>query len=234
MDVKFGIIGAMDEEVNGLKSKMELVESVQIAGNEFFKGNLYGREIVVVKCGIGKVNAAICTQALIDRFAPQFVINTGVAGSMDARAGIGDIVVSDDLVQHDFDSTAFGDSEVGEIPRLGMRFFKADKLLIDVALSAPVDTYKLLKGRIATGDQFIADAAHKNKIKELFAPLCVEMEGAAIAHACHLNSVPFVVIRAVSDNADGSADITFEKFLNLAATNSSLIVEAILRWNTEQ
>jgi len=108
MSVKFGIIGAMTEEINNLKSKMEVLETVTIAGNEFFRGKLYGCEIVLVKCGIGKVNAALCTQALIDKFAPEFVINTGVAGSMDASAGIGDIVVSTDLVQHDFDASAFG------------------------------------------------------------------------------------------------------------------------------
>jgi len=230
MNVKYGIIGAMDEEVVYLKSKMEILETVTVASNEFFRGKLYGCDIVVVKCGIGKVNAAICTQALIDRFAPQFIINTGVAGSMHPSAGIGDIVVSDDLVQHDFDSSAM-EYEFGEIPRLGMRFFKADERLINAAFGASIDTYKMLKGRIATGDQFIADEARKDRIKELFGPLCVEMESAAIAHACYLNDVPFVVIRAVSDNADGSADITFEKFLDLAAVNSSLIVEAIIQCN---
>jgi len=229
MNVKFGIIGAINEEIAGLKSKMELLETVTIAGNEFFRGNLYGCEIVLVKCGIGKVNAALCTQALIDKFSPKFVINTGVAGSMDASAGIGDIVVSDDLVQHDFDTSAFGGCEVGEISRLGIRFFKADDRLIKAALGADVTTYKMLKGRIATGDQFIAEKERKDRIKELFDPLCVEMEGASIAHVCYLNDVPFVVIRAVSDNADGAADISFEKFLELAAMNSSLIVEGILR-----
>lgn len=233
MGIKFGIIGAMNEEVSGLKAKMEILETVTIAGNEFVRGKLYEREIVVVKCGIGKVNAAICTQALIDRFAPQFIINTGVAGSMDSSVVIGDIVISDDLVQHDFDSTALGDCEAGYIPRLGARFFKADERLIEAALATPLSIYSLLKGRIATGDQFIADAAHKQKINELFDPLCVEMEGAAIAHACFLNNVPFVVIRAISDNSDGSAEMAFEKFLGLAAVNSSLIVEAIIQWNID-
>ena len=229
MGVKFGIIGAMIEEINALKSKMEVLETVSIAGNEFFRGNLYGCEIVLVKCGIGKVNAALCTQALIDKFSPDYVINTGVAGSMDTSAGIGDIVVSSDLVQHDFDASAFGGCEVGEISRLGIRFFKADDRLIAAALGADAATYKMLKGRIATGDQFIAEKERKDRIKELFDPLCVEMEGASIAHVCYLNDVPFVVIRAVSDNADGSADISFETFLELAALNSSLIVEQILR-----
>jgi len=227
--MKFGIIGAMDEEIAGLKSKMEIIETTKIAGCEFFRGQICGREVVLVKCGIGKVNAAVCTQALIDRFAPDYIINTGVAGSMDEKASIGDIIVSNELVQHDFDTTAFGNYEAGQIPRLDMRFFKADERLSRAALGTSIVEHKMLKGRIATGDQFIADKGHKEKIKELFDPLCVEMEGASIAQTCYLNDVPFVVIRAVSDNSDGSADISFEKFLSLAARNSSLIVEEILQ-----
>jgi len=224
----FGIIGAMDEEVLNLKAKMETLETKIIAGCEFIKGRLHGRDTVLVKCGIGKVNAAVCTQALIGNFSVDYIINTGVAGSMDDAVGVCDVVISTDLVQHDFDTSAFGDDAVGTIPRLGVRFFKADSSLINAAYNSNSSGLKLHVGRIATGDQFIADKAHKEKIKSLFTPLCVEMEGAAIAHACHLNNVPFVVVRSISDNSDGEAEMAFEKFIHVAANNSSLIVEEIL------
>jgi len=225
----FGIIGAIDEEVAGLKSKMEIIETKTVAGCTFFRGKLQGKDIVLVKCGIGKVNAALCTQALIDGFSPGCVINIGAAGNMSDELGIGDVVVSTDLVQHDFDASAFGKYEIGTISQLGVRFFKADTGLINAALKASIDGHKIHKGRIATGDQFIADESRKERIKTLFEPLCVEMEGAAIAHVCYLNEVPFVVIRSISDNSDGSADISFEKFILLAAKNSSLIVEEIVK-----
>jgi len=225
----FGIIGAMEEEISTLKSKMEIIETKVAAGCEFLKGRLDERDVVLVKCGIGKVNAAICTQALIDSFRVSCVINTGVAGSMDDSVRVCDVVVSTDLVQHDFDTSAFGDDVIGSIPRLGMRFFKADGRLINAAYYTKAKGLKLHIGRVATGDQFIADKESKDKIKALFSPLCVEMEGAAIAHACYLNKVPFVVIRSISDNSDGNADMSFENFVHIAAKNSSLIVEEILR-----
>ena len=227
----FGIIGAMEDEIMGLKAKMEITETAKLAGYEFFKGKLCGREVVLVRCGIGKVNAAVCTQALIGKYSPDYIINTGVAGSMDESVGICDIVVSDELVQHDFSTSAFGGYDDGEIPMLGFKYFKADERLIEAALGTALDTdsHKIHKGRIATGDQFISDKDIKSRIKSLFDPLCVEMEGAAIAHACYLNDVSFVVIRSISDNSDGEADISFEKFVLLAAENSSLIVEKILR-----
>ncbi|MCL2564309.1 MAG: 5'-methylthioadenosine/adenosylhomocysteine nucleosidase [Defluviitaleaceae bacterium] len=224
----FGIIGALDEEITHLKSKMEILETEKFAGCEFFSGQLHGKDTVLVKCGIGKVNAAVCTQALIDGYGVDCVINTGAAGSMDEKVGIGDVVISTDLVQHDYDTSTFGD-EIGAIPRLGMKFFEADEALVTAAHLSSDKGLKLHKGRIATGDQFIADRDRKDRIKSLFSPLCVEMEGAAIAHACYLNQVPFVVIRSISDNSDGDADISFEKFVHMAAKNSSLIVEEILR-----
>lgn len=223
----FGIIGALDEEITHLKSNMEISEIKELASCEFFKGRLHNKDTVLVKCGIGKVNAAVCTQALIDLFRVGCVINTGAAGSMDEKVGIGDVVISTDLVQHDYDTSSFG-GEIGAIPRLGMKFFEADEKLINAAYSSSDKGLKLHKGRIATGDQFIADKERKDRIKSLFAPLCVEMEGAAIAHACYLNRIPFVVIRSISDNSDGDADISFEKFVHIAAKNSSMIVEEIL------
>ena len=223
----FAIIGAMDEEIIRLKANMDIQLTKTIAGFEFYKGRLNGRDTVLVKCGIGKVNAALCTQALIDAFAPGCIINTGVAGSMAEGVGIGDVVVSLDLVQHDFDTSTFGDDLIGTIPRLGKRFFEADKALIQAASACK--GIKIHKGRIATGDQFIADKGKKDRIRELFSPLCVEMEGAAIAQACYLNNMPFVVIRSISDGSDDDADVSFEKFVHIAAENSSLIVEELLK-----
>ena len=219
----------MDEEITGLKAKMELKGTKELAGCEFYEGLLHERDIVLVKSGIGKVNAAVCTQALIGEYGVDCVINTGAAGSMAPGVGIGDVVISTDLVQHDYDTSTFGDDVIGTIPRLGKRFFEADEGLISAAYSASHKGIKLHKGRIATGDQFIADRERKDRIKSIFAPLCVEMEGAAIAHACYLNKVPFVVIRSISDNSDGDADLSFEKFVHMAAENSSRIVEEILR-----
>lgn len=226
-----GIIGAMDEEVEILKSLLDIKETVTEAGMTFYKGILHNKEVVLARSGIGKVNAAVCAQLMITLFKIDYLINSGVAGTLHPDINQGDLVISTDAVQHDVDTTVFGDP-LGEIPRLGVTFFKADPTLIALAEQAAknlsFDGVSLFRGRIASGDQFVAGGELKERIQSHFAPSAVEMEGASIAHVAYLNQVPYVIIRAISDKADGSADMSYEEFLPLAAKHASaLLVEMV-------
>ncbi|WP_058485895.1 5'-methylthioadenosine/adenosylhomocysteine nucleosidase [Defluviitalea phaphyphila] len=228
---KIGIIGAMEEEVIILRNKMHNKELKNIAGMDFYKGELEKQEVVLVRCGIGKVNAAICTQALIDNYHVDYIINTGVAGAVYKDLDIGDIVISSDCVQHDFDTTAFGEP-IGIIPRMDESFFKSDEKLVKIAKDSAKKLslkQKVYIGRIASGDQFISNLKQKETIWNNFNAYCAEMEGAAIAHTCYLNKVPFVIIRAISDKADHSADINFQEFVHKAAKNSNEMIIEILK-----
>lgn len=227
-----GIIAAMDEEIAFLRSKMEIKVTKSAVGNEFYIGSYMGRSIVAVKCGIGKVNAALCTQAMIDLFAVDYIINTGCAGAIYKDLKIGDIVVSVDAVQHDFDCSAFGDP-IGVIPRMDESTFKADESLIEIA-QASFDELELAEernmvlGRIASGDVFVSSKERKKAIWETVKGYCAEMEGAAIAHACYLNKIPFVIIRAISDSADDSGEMDFNEFVTMAARVSSALTEKMI------
>ena len=214
--MKFGIIGAMEEEVAQLKEKMTDLTITTKAGMDFYDGTLLGKAVTVVRSGIGKVNAGCCTQILADLFRVDCVINTGIAGSLDASINIGDIVLCTDAVQHDMDAVAFG-YDLGVIPRMPVSFFPADEALrlaakrICQKVNPEISVHE---GRVATGDQFIADKAKKEYIVTNFGAKCTEMEGAAIAQAAYNNALPFLIIRAISDKADDSADMdypTFEK-----------------------
>lgn len=229
---RIGIIGAMEEEVTLLRNKIKEKELYQIAGMDFYKGIIDNNEMVVVRCGIGKVNAAVCTQALIDNFKVDYIINTGVAGAIYSELEIGDIVISEDAIQHDFDTRAFG-YPIGVIPRMEESFFKADDKLIDIAYESSKKLNlkcKVYIGRITSGDQFISDVDKNRRIWELFNAYCTEMEGAAIAQTCYLNKVPFVIIRAISDKADQSAEVNFQEFVDEAAKNSNDIIIEILKY----
>ena len=226
-----GVIGAMDEEIAIIKSHMSEINSKTITGLDFYIGDYLGKKVVLVKSGIGKVNAAICAQVMIDNFDVDCLINVGCAGALHKDLKIGDIVVSDDAVQYDMDCTAFGD-KMGIIPRMKESFFKADERLVKLAKDVAEEIcseHKVLIGRVASGDKFVGDSASKAKILSDVQGFCCEMEGAAIAHACYLNKVPFVIIRSISDNADGEADMTFEKFVPIAAKNSSNFIEEMLK-----
>lgn len=207
-----GIIGAMDSEVRILCEKLSRKEIIEFQGLKFNKGILDGKEVVVVKSGIGKVNAALCAQLLIIKFGAEKVINTGIAGATGAGLGIFDFVVSTATVYHDFDCAFFG-YEAGQIPGMAKEF-SADASMVESTLKAFGETefskkHKMVKGLIASGDQFISSGEKKDYIKNTFNPLCVEMEGSAIAHACTLNKTPFVIIRCMSDMADDSAEATY-------------------------
>lgn len=209
-----GIIGAMEEEVNQLKSVMENVEVRTIASMDFYKGTLSGKDVVVVRSGIGKVNAGICAQLLVSIYGASSIINTGIAGSLNVAIDIGDIVLSTDALQHDVDAVAFG-YDLSVIPRMETSVFKADERLIGLAAAACEKVnpdIKVFKGRVVSGDQFIADKAKKEWLCEHFSPMCTEMEGAAIAQAAYLNRVPFLIIRAISDKADDSAHMDYPAF----------------------
>jgi adenosylhomocysteine nucleosidase len=225
-----GIIGAMEEEVLTLKEKMDVREVRSIASLDFFIGNINRKKCVVVQSGIGKVNAAVCTQILIDIFYVDAIINTGVAGALSPKLEIGDIVISKDAVQHDFDTTSFG-YEVGIIPRMKESYFKSDEHLVKIAMKASdilnARTNVFLE-RIVSGDQFIADPVRKEEIVRQFNGFCTEMEGAAIAQVCYLNNVPSLIIRSISDKADASAEMNFAEFSRLAAINSSHLIERML------
>lgn len=225
-----GIIGAMEEEVAALKEKMVIDEVKHCASLEFYIGKMFDKEVVVVRCGIGKVNAAVCTQIMIDKFNVDMIINTGVAGAVSNELNIADIVISSDALQHDMDATGFG-YKLGEIPRMDVSCFKADEKLIELASKASkkkITDHNVFVERIVSGDQFISDMEVKKRLLENFEGFCTEMEGASIAHVCHLNNVPFVVIRSISDKADNSAETNFAEFTMLAADNSTKIIEGMV------
>ena len=227
---KIGIIGAMELEVETLKSKMNVVKTTKKANMEFFEGTLNGVEVVIVRSGIGKVNAGICTQILADLFDVTHIINTGIAGSLDAQIDIGDIVVSTDVLQHDMDVRVFG-YPLGEIPQLGTLSFPADERMASLARSVceKVNTeVKVFSGRIVSGDQFICDKKKKEWLSETFNGSCTEMEGAAIAQAAYLNKIPFLIVRAISDKADDSASMDYPEFERQAIIHSTNLTRALI------
>lgn len=224
---KIGIIGAMELEVETLKSKMNYSNIVKKAGMEFYEGTLNGAQVVIVRCGVGKVNAALCVQILADVFNVTHVINTGVAGSLNAKLDIGDILISKDAVHHDVDVTIFGYA-LGEVPQLGTREFQADGNLINLAKASCERVNPQLHaviGRVVSGDQFISGNEIKEKLINTFQGDCAEMEGASIAHGAFLNGIPFVIIRAISDKADNSAEMDYPAFERAAAEHSARLVE---------
>lgn len=226
-----GIIGAMEEEVAAIKDKMQISGVLKKASMEFYKGTLQGKPIVVVRSGIGKVNAGLCTQILVDMFDVKMVINTGIAGSLDAKIDIGDIVISTEALQHDMDATQFG-YPLGQIPRMETLAFPADEKMVRAAKEACEKVnpeIHVFTGRIVTGDQFVASSEVKDRIKANFDGLCTEMEGAAIAQAAWLNKVPFVIIRAISDKADNSAQMDYPTFERQAILHSVRLTEEMVR-----
>ena len=227
---KIGIIGAMDEEIGILRNEMKTKEVKTIADIDFYEGTIENKEVVLVRCGIGKVNAAICTQILISIFDVKTVINIGVAGAIKDTLNILDIVVSTDVQQHDFDVTGFG-YKLGQIPGMKKYIFPADEVLIEKALSASKEVLtdnKAVKGKIISGDIFVSNIELKQNLLKNFNGYCAEMEGAAIGHTCYVNNIPFVVIRTMSDKADGSAHYNFKKFVYQAANYSKDIVKIML------
>lgn len=227
---RIGIIGAMDLEVQHLKNEMQLSRIVDKAGMEFFIGTLKDVDVVIVRSGIGKVNAGLCAQILADVFQVTHIINTGVAGSLNPALDIGDILISRDALYHDLDVRVFG-YQLGEVPQMGCREFKADKALIDAAAASCREVNPDIHveiGRILSGDQFISDKEKKEYLITEFQGDCTEMEGAAVAHSAYLNKIPFVIIRAISDKADDSAEMDYPAFEKAAAMHSAKLVEHMI------
>lgn len=225
---KLGIIGAMAEEVETLLERMENKSAATIAGSTFYEGSLSGLNAVVVQCGIGKVNAAICAQILCDLYQVTHIVNTGIAGSLCAELDIGDLVISQDAMHHDFDCCAFGYPH-GKVPGMDVIAFPGDDNLISLAYTAAesVNTGHTKIGRVASGDQFVCDPSLKERIISLTNALCTEMEGAAIAHTAYRNGVPFVILRAISDKADNSAEMDYPSFEKLAAHRCAQVTTAL-------
>lgn len=227
---KLGIIGAMTVEVETLKEHMTDKCITMRAGMEFCAGKLSGLDVVVVQCGVGKVNAALCVQVLCDCFGVTHVVNTGVAGSLCADLDIGDLVISKEAVYHDFDCSVINDAyRVGQVPGLPVWSFPADPAMVDLAMQAAemVNPGHNRTGTVASGDQFICSKTVKEKIVVNTGAVCTEMEGAAIAHAAWRNQVPFVVLRAISDKADDSAEMDYPTFEAIAAKRCAAVTECL-------
>jgi len=225
-----GIIGAMDEEVQQIVNAMDIKKVESKASMTFNMGNLSGKDVVIVRSGIGKVNAAVCAQILVDDFNVDYIINTGIAGSLRSEIDIADIVISDDVLHHDMDASGFGYA-LGQIPRMETLSFKADARLIALAKDScahVIPEVGVHIGRIVSGDQFISNKDVKNKIISNFSGYCTEMEGAAIAQAAYLNNVPFLILRAISDKADDSATMDYPTFEAQAIKNSVLLIKELV------
>lgn len=228
--MKIGIIGAMDLEIETLLDQLTEQVETKKAGMIFHEGKLNGACVVIVKCGIGKVNAGLCTQILADCFQVTHVINTGIAGSLRAEINIGDIVVSTDALYHDMDVRIFG-YQLGEVPQMGRLSFEADEAMRELAMNTCKQInsdISVFSGRVVSGDQFISSKEVKQKLIDNFQGVCTEMEGAAIAHAAYLNDLPFVIIRAISDKADDSAEEDYPTFERKAAAHCAALVAAMV------
>ena len=228
MNRKLGIIGAMEQEVETLLGLMENRKEAAHAGSTFYEGTLKGLPVVVVQCGIGKVNAALCAQILCDRYAVTHLTNTGIAGSLCADLDIGDLVISQDAMYHDFDVTHFGYPK-GQVAGMDVVAFPADDTLIGYAFAAAEKVHPghAKIGRVASGDQFVSDSAVKQNIIDITRALCTEMEGAAIAQTAYRNQVPFVIIRAISDKADNSAQMDYPTFEKQAAHRCAEVTQTL-------
>ena len=230
--MKLGIIGAMTVEVETLKQNMQNLTTSHRAGMEFYDGLLEGMPVTVSVCGVGKVNAALCVQVMCDFYGITHIVNTGVAGSLCNDLDIGDFVISRDAIYHDFDCHVINDHyTVGQVPGISVREFPANEKLIEAALAAAEEVKpggaKL--GRVASGDQFICGNESKACIVANTGASCTEMEGAAIAHAAWRNGIPFVIIRAISDKADDSAQMDFPTFEAIAARNCAAVTQKFIR-----
>ena len=223
-----GIIGAMDNEVRELISKLSDRRTEKVSGIEFNVGELYGKKVVVAKCGVGKVFAAICAEAMIIKYAPALVVNTGVGGALEKSLRPLDIVFADKLVQHDMDTSPIGDP-VGLISGINRVYFETDKRALDVLTAAAEELkIKYSVGTVATGDKFIAQKADKERISTLFGASACEMEGGSIAHTAFVNETPFMVVRAISDSADGDASMDYPTFLPQAVKISTALTLALI------
>ncbi len=228
MGTAIGIIGAMDAEVNGLIRKLERHQTETVGGLEFHTGRLLRTDVVIARCGVGKVFAAMCAEAMIIKYAPSLIINTGVAGGLDSSLKHSDIVVAERLCQHDMDTSPLGDPK-GLISGINEIYFESDKKAVDdVMLSGYELGISVKRGTVATGDTFVASDSERQRIISEFGADACEMEGGAIAHTAFVNNTPFVVIRAISDGANDGSAVDFPTFLAEAARKSEALTLALV------
>lgn len=228
MNNYIGIIVAEIEEMNAIKNLMLNLEELQIYNLSIFKGKISNKDCLLVRSGVGKVNASRTAQILTDNFKLECIINLGSAGSLKESLNIGDIVIGKKLVQHDFDVTAFG-RDKGYIPETGM-FFECDYSLLQKCKSIEIDNINISTGIIASGDIFCTDIRMKENIRTKFNADCVEMEGSAIAQVCHLNNVPFIVVRSISDIPNGNNQIDFNEYLRFASKNCANFIKQYFKY----
>ena len=224
-----GIICAMKIEAEAIIASLSDTRTETVSGVEFTVGKRYDKEVVVAICGIGKVFAAICTEAMILKFAPELIINSGVAGTLTDRLSIGDIAIAGSLVQHDMDTSPLGDP-VGLVSGINKIYFDADESAVQALKEAcKAAGANSVVGTVASGDQFMSDTEKKNRIRDRFNAIACEMEGASVAHVAFVNGVPFAVLRAISDSASGDAQMEYPKFVAMAAERSHAIIDAFLK-----
>ncbi len=229
MKVDIGIIGALQEEVKTLIGMLDDSRLEHTSGIDFYTGVLFGKRVAIAKCGVGKVFAAICAEAMILKYSPSLIVNTGVGGALASGLSTGDIVIGSELCQHDMDTSPLGDP-VGLISGINRVYFEADPRAVLIVESAcKANGYNHLVAVIASGDKFIASAEDKMRITNLFSASACEMEGAAVAHAAFVNNTPFIVIRAISDSADGEASMSYLEFLPLASTRSTELTLSLIK-----
>ena len=221
-----GIIGAMDEEITIIVSEMIDLKEYDINNIKFYKGKIYDKDIVLVKSGIGMVNASITTTLLFKEFGVDKILFSGVAGSLNRNVNVGDIVIADSLVEYLFDATEFG-YDIGTIPRMDTSIFRSDLLLNKIKNILKNDN--IYYGKILSGDKFVSNLLEKEKLGEKFNALAVDMESASVAHCAHVLGIEFAVIRSISDSLNSSSVMEYTKFVNLAANNSKNIILKILK-----
>ena len=227
--IDIGIIGAMDSEVEMLKSRLEGSREIAVGGIVFYRGTLLGKEVAIARCGIGKVFAAMCAEAMIITFSPKVIINTGVGGALKKGISIGDIVIAEKLVQHDMDTSPLGDPK-GLISGINKVYFDADENGVKLLLAAASSEKLSVRcGIIASGDRFVADSETKAAIVREFDASVCEMEGASIAQVAYVNRTPVLVIRAVSDSADEGSSMDYMEFLPIAADRSARLTMAFCK-----
>lgn len=224
-----GIIAAMQKEADMIVAAMEDATHETLGGVNFVRGKLNGYPAVCSVCGVGKVFAATATEAMIIGYAPKLIVNTGVGGTLTDRLSVGDVAISDAVCQHDMDTTPLGD-EPGLISGINRVYFEADRNAVcEIEKIAASLGIKTVRGTIASGDRFVASVDEKRRIVDVFGAVSCEMEGGAVGHVCHINNVPFAVIRAISDDADGSACEDYPAFAAKAARCSAEIVMQLAR-----
>ncbi|HEO8419812.1 MAG: 5'-methylthioadenosine/S-adenosylhomocysteine nucleosidase [Niallia sp.] len=227
--MKIAIIGAMEEEVTLLREKITNKKERTIVGFQFIEGQLFEKDVVLLRSGIGKVNAAMSTTILLQTFKPDYLINTGSAGGLNPELEVGDVVISNEVRHHDVDATIFG-YEYGQVPQMPASF-KANEKLMDIAEQSAkeIGNHAVVTGLITTGDSFINQPEKAAFIKSKFGNLqAVEMEAAAIAQVAHQYNIPFVIIRSLSDIAGKESHLSFDQYLEIAAVHSANLVIGIV------